>query len=693
MWWLPFLVFLSVKQAFALTPVNEMVETLDEIEVSASTADELDLGLGQPVTALVGDKLTKKVTDTLGATLEQEVGLNNASFGPGVGQPVIRGQSGPRVQVLQDGLNIMDASQFSGDHANAIEPVLAEKLEVIRGPSTLLYGGTAIGGAVNVIDNRVPMETPEHPLTGALSTRFNSVSNETSTAMKWDVAKDHLVMHLDGFYRQNGNLTIPGNAINQSAYVQETGSQPSVNTFGYLANTMGNAIGGTAGLSWVDSWGYTGASYNNRNDLYGIPPNGSAGSPNVSIYQNVSRSTYKTEVKDPFGGVGKMTVRFAYNDYTHVELNDGVTNTTYTNDGAESRVELEHLPWLGGVTGVFGFQSQNNHFNVVSAPGSLAPDAPAIAPLSYIQNYSIFDLERFSLDPIQFEGGFRVERSAISTETTQAKTLAYLPVSGSFSALYKISTLQSSRISLTRSQRAPQIQELFFNGYHDATGGIEIGNSSLSPETSYNLDLGYQLKNEWMVLDLSLFQNWFDNYIFLANTGILADPDFYPYNHQCSEGGSCAPVYNYSQQSAIFRGYELTMNVPLWGEDWGVVDIDLFSDYTRGQFSQGGNVPRMPPLRYGLQLNYGYEHFEVNARLTRAQPQNDAGAYEATTPGYVLLNLNAQYRLKSFESGEIFLFLKANNLLDETIRNSVSYFRNIAPQPGRGGEVGLQIHF
>lgn len=669
-----------------------MVETLDEVEVSASTADELDLALGQPVTALAGDKLTKKTTDTLGATLEQEVGLNNASFGPGVGQPVIRGQSGPRVQVLQDGLNIMDASQFSGDHANAIEPVLAEKLEVIRGPSTLLYGGTAIGGAVNVIDNRVPMEIPENSLAGALSTRFNSVSNETSTAMKWDVAKDHLVMHLDGFYRQNGNLTIPGYAINQAAYAQETGSQPSVNTFGYLANTMGNAIGGTVGASLVEDWGYTGVSYNNRNDLYGIPPDGSAGGPNVSIYQNVSRATYKTEVKDPFDGIGKVTVRFAYNDYTHVELNNGATNTTYTNAGSESRVELEHLPWLGGITGVLGFQSQNNHFNVVSAPGTLPQNAPAIAPLSYIQTYSIFDLERFALDPIQFEAGFRVERSAISTETTQAKTLAYLPVSGSVSALYKMNTQQSSRISFTRSQRAPQIQELFFNGYHDATSSIEIGNSSLSPETSYNLDLGYQFKNEWMVLDLSLFQNWFDNYIFLANSGDFADPELYPYK-ECPAGSFCAPVYNYSQQTATFRGYELTMNVPLLGEAWGVVDIDLFSDYTRGQFTQGGNVPRMPPLRYGLQVNYGYEQFEVNTRLTRAQPQNDAGTNEATTPGYVLLNLNAQYRLKSSEAGEVFLFLKANNLLDETIRNSVSYLRNIAPQPGRGAELGLQIRF
>jgi iron complex outermembrane receptor protein len=178
----------------------------------------------------------------------------------------------------------------------------------------------------------------------------------------------------------------------------------------------------------------------------------------------------------------------------------------------------------------------------------------------------------------------------------------------------------------------------------------------------------------------------------LANTGRLADPNLYPYN-QCPNPELCVPVYNYSQQAATFRGYELTMNVPLLGEAWGVVDIDLFSDYTRGQFTQGGNVPRMPPLRYGLQVNYGYEQFEVNTRLTRAQPQNDAGTNEATTPGYVLLNLNAQYRLKSFEAGEVFLFMKANNLLDETIRNSVSYLRNFAPQPGRGAELGLQIRF
>jgi len=225
--------------------------SLEEVQVEATIEKPRALNVGQPKLVMKGDSLNQKMTDTLGATLEQEQGLNNASFGPGVGQPVVRGQMGPRVQVLQDGLNILDASQLSGDHANAIEPLLADEIEVVKGPAALLYGGTAIGGAVNLIDRRVPSATPKSGIEGALSTRYNSVSDETASALKLDAGSDHLAVHLDGFYRQNGNLGIPGFAINDAAYSQMTGGAlPSVNTRGYLANTAGNAIGGTAGASW-----------------------------------------------------------------------------------------------------------------------------------------------------------------------------------------------------------------------------------------------------------------------------------------------------------------------------------------------------------------------------------------------------------------------------------------------------------
>lgn len=672
----------------------EEIETLETVEVSETSTYEQDLTNGQPTTVLKGDNLTKKLSDTLGATLGQESGVSNASFGPGVGQPVVRGQGGPRVQILQDGLSILDASQSSGDHANAIEPMLAERIEVLKGPATLLYGGTAIGGAVNVTDNRVPMSVPTHGLTGAFSTRYSSVDNESSSVLKFDSGKDNLALHLDGFYRQNGNVSIPGYAIDQNAYMQESGGvPPSVNTYGYLGNTAGNAIGGTVGASYVDNWGYAGMSYNNRNDYYGIPPDGSSGGPQVNIFQTMNRSTWKNEIISPFELFSKLTFRLAYNAYQHVELENQVTNTTFSNNGVDSRLELEHDP-IGELTGTLGFQTQNNYFNVVSAPGTLPSGAPALSPYSYIQNYALFDVEKWVHDSVTYQAGVRVEEQSISPQGEASRN--FIPVSASVSALWQFEKEQNLRLAFSRSQRAPQVQELYFNGFHDATNSIEQGNANLNMETSYNLDLGYELKTDWMKTEISLFQNWFNNYIYRYNTGILANQDVYPYNQSCNPGNTncaLAPVYLYKQQNATFRGFEANVSFPLLASDHGNVDMELFGDYTRGQFLAGGNVPRMPPLRYGTQLGYKLDAFDTNIRVTRANAQNYAGDNDTTTPGYVLMNLTSQYRFTSSPGIEVLVFAKANNLLNETVRNSVSFLRVIAPQPGRGGELGIQINY
>lgn len=683
----------AMHASWASPDVQEEVTSLEEVQVEATAAKANGLEVGQPKVVVKGDVLTQKLTDTLGATLEQEQGLNNASFGPGVGQPVIRGQMGPRVQVLQDGLNILDASQASGDHANAIEPALADEIEVLKGPAALLYGGTAIGGAVNIVDRRVPGVMPRGGLEGTLSTRYNSVSDETASLLKVDAGRDHLALHLDGFYRQNGNLGIPGYAINDAAYREQSGGAlPQVNTRGYLANTAGNAIGGTAGFSWIDDWGSSGASYSNRNDYYGIPPDGSAGAPRVNIVQNVSRATSKSEWIKPGDLFEKATLRFAWNDYTHYELEDQAVNATFTNKGYDSRFELEQLPW-GALNGKLGFQTQNNDFNVVAAPGTLPTGAPALAPLTTIQDYALFAVERLDHDALTTEAGVRVEANLLTPKTGADPARSYLPISASLSELWHVDAHNDLRATVSRSQRAPQVQELYFQGFHDATNSIEIGSTGLGMETSYNIDLGYVLDTEYGKLDASLFQNWFNNYIYLNDTGQMADPDLYPYN-QCPAGSSnCVPVYQYAQQNAVFRGYEVNYRMPLFNDaQQGKVALDLFSDYTRGQFTAGGNVPRMPPLRYGFQLNYDRDRLALNTRLTRANAQDYAGANQTVTPGYILWNVSAQYHLE-VKGYDVLLFARGNNLLDQTIRSSVSYLRVFAPQAGRGGEVGIQINF
>lgn len=666
---------------------------MEEVQIEAVPTKNNDPDVGQPTLTLKQDVLIQKTADTLGATLEQEQGVNNASFGPGVGQPIIRGLGGPRVQMLQDGLNVLDASQASGDHANAVEPLLADEIEVFKGPTALLYGGTAIGGAVNIIDRRVPSGLPSTPISGSFGTRYNSVMNETSSILKVDTGKDHLALHLDGFFRQNGNMTIPGYAINDAAYAQMNGgSLPQINTRGYLANTAGNAIGGTVGLSWVDDWGYSGASYNNRNDYYGIPPNGSSGAPKVNIAQNSSRADFKTEWLSPLDLFNKATLRFAYNDYTHFELEDQTVHATFTNAGYESRIEVEQKP-LDLLSGRFGIQTQNNNFNVVAAPGTLPNGAPLLSPLTYIQNYAGFMVERLDYDRFSTEAGVRVEANDLTPQIKTYPSRNFLPISASISQFWHADSKNDLKLTLSRSQRAPQVQELYFDGFHDATNSIEVGNSGLNIETSYNIDLGYSLKSDWGTLDLSLFQNWFNNYIYLNDTGLMADPQLYPYNQCPSQSDGCVPVYDYTQQNALFRGYEFNYRLPIDQQAIpGQIAVDLFSDYTRGQLIQGNNVPRMPPLRYGFQLNYELQGYNFTSRLTRANAQTYAGENQTETPGYILWNVSAQYHLK-FDQQDILLFAQGNNLLDQTIRSSVSYLRVYAPQAGRGAEIGIQINF
>jgi iron complex outermembrane receptor protein len=245
-------------------------------------------------------------------------------------------------------------------------------------------------------------------------------------------------------------------------------------------------------------------------------------------------------------------------------------------------------------------------------------------------------------------------------------------------------------LALTRSSRAPQIQELLSDGFHHATRSWERGNSLLKEESAYNLDLGYRFKGDWMRAELDLFHNWVSDYIYQRRTGEFLD----------EEGGSeqcdvnyCVPVLQSSQANAIFKGYESRLIFPMMENHNGLLELTLFSDYTRGEFNFGGDVPRMPPLRYGLQLDYNNTNLSSFVRLTRADGQPYAGEFETSTAGYFLLNVGVNYQLKAVQNTKFMVFAKGNNLLDQNIRNSTSYLRNFASEAGRGAEVGFRLNY
>ena len=659
----------AVLTPTAVYALEEEVQQLEDVVVTAPLQDKVSES-AVPVTVLSDEELRLKVGHSIGETLKNELGITSQSFGPGIGTPVIRGQSGPRVRVLNNGIGSNDASAISPDHATSVEPLLAERIEVLRGPATLLYGSGAIGGVVNVIDNRIPGKLPDKLLGGALEQRFDSVSDESSTTMKIEGGKNNLAYHLDGFYRDRNNLDIGGSAIDvNAAQATDPALEVIQNPKGIIDNTSAHAISGSAGVSLVGDPGFAGVSINRLENNYGIAPDGSGGEL-VRIDLKQSKYDFKSELKNPFRYAESQRMKLGYTDYQHTEIPDGEAAAFFTNKTYESRLELTHNP-IGIFRGMVGFQAIAGDFAAIDKATN-----EVIVPQTLSNSYGVFAVESFNIGAFANQLGVRVEDTTLDPQGLSS--LSYMPVSASASSLFKINDSNSLNLAITRSQRSPQVQELLTNGFHDATRSFEVGNLNLREETSYNLDLGYKFKSDWVKAQLDLFHNWAGDYIYQQRNGEFIDG---------------APVLETRQADATFMGYESKLIFPLLQNRLGVVDLTLFSDFTRGQFVNGGDVPRMPPLRFGFQLDHTKGEWNTNLRLTRGEAQTHAGDNDTATAGYLLLSLGTQYQVLDLHDADVMVFAKANNLLNENIRNSTSYLRNFAPEPGRGAEIGFRVSY
>ena len=670
---------LLVTGSFVLPATAETI--VDELEavVISEPLQAKNSQTALPYTVLTEDQLGMKSARSIGETLKDELGIASQSFGPGVGTPVMRGQSGARVRVLNNGTGANDVSSVSPDHASSVEPLLAERIEILRGPASLLYGSGAIGGIVNVIDNRIPGKRFDTDMRAAMEQRFDSASDESSTTMKMEGNRDRLAYHLDGFYRHRHNLDIGGNGID-TAKVAITDPDLNIthNPKGYLNNTGAEAISGSAGLSWIDNFGFAGASINRLNNNYGIAPDGT-GSEQVKIAMRQNKYDFKSEWNTPASFAKLFRIRLGYTDYQHTEIANGTPGAFYSNKSYEGRFEIHHQD-IGPVKGSIGLQAQSSDFNAIEKLSGAA-----IVPRSDTNSFGAFALEGFDIGAVNYQFGTRLEQTDIHPDGFQS--LSYTPVSASASSVWKMNEAHTLNLAITRSVRAPNVQELLANGYHDATRSFEKGSLNLTPETSYNLDLGYRFKSDWMRAEFDVFHNWASNYIFQSRTGEYLDEE----GNACTS--NCKPVLQSAQQDAIFKGFESKLIFPLMENHHGLLDLSLFSDYTRGEFVLGGDVPRMPPLRYGMQFDYNQNQLSSFLRLTRGEDQSHAGAFETSTAGYYLLNMGISYQLKAYQDSKLVVFAKANNLLNENIRNAASYLRNFAPEAGRGGEVGFRLSY
>ncbi len=580
---------------------------------------------------------------TLGAALNHEPGVINQSFGPGVGRPVIRGQAGNRVRILQNSLGVNDLSSISPDHAVALEPLLAGKIELLQGPSTLRYASGQLGGVINVHDGRIPESLPAQPLEFTGQYRFDSTNLEHAGIARIDAGWGPLALHLDGVRRTSDDL--------------RTGN-------GILDHTGGDSRSGSAGLSWIREQGFVGAAVNRLEHKYGVPTFDGA---NVDIDLKQTRYDLRGEWFDPFPGAGSLRLAYGHTDYRHVEIENGEPGTLWTRRSDESRVELTQRPW-GMLTGSLGFQSRHSRLAAIGEE--------AIVPRTDTANYAGFIDETLTWRKFTFEGGMRVEWQ---TTNAEGQPLRHdLPVSGALSTTWHLDDHHRLSLAFTSTQRAPQAQELFSFGVHTATQSFEVGNPNLKMEQSHQLELSYHFEHNRVKADINLFHYWVNDYIFFAATG-TTDPE------------SGLPVFTAGQADAVFKGFEAQFTLPLLSIAGGDLDLTVFGDLTRGRLDRGGDVPRMPPLRYGLAFNYQREAGSLFLRLTRAEPQNHPGRREAPTPGYVRLNIGEQYDIALPRQARLTLFVQGSNLLDHTIRNATSFLRTVAPEAGRGIQAGIRI--
>lgn len=630
-----------------------------------------------PVTVISNEELQQRVAGTIGATLDSSPGVTSASFGPGVGQPVIRGQNGPRVMTLINGTASADASGVSADHSVTVEPMLAESIEILRGPGTLLYGGGAIGGIVNIVDNRIPQKLSDG-VHGALEVRHDNVNDGDTGVVKLDGSAGQLAYHIDGVYREWNNIDVPGHAFNRDVI------DPTFSSNKYIANTDGRNHTLTGGLSWILDDGYLGFSVSDMKNNYGIPLDADAEADianGVHIDMQQKRFDLAGEKRDLSDVIDALRWHLTYSDYQHQEIeNTGEIGTTFTNETWENRFELVHGP-LFGWSGAIGLQLKRSDFAALGDE--------AFIPESISESGGLFILESYQLDAITYQLGARYDRDTVDPQNTDLDDTGALSkkdfnnVSASASAAWTINPTWNLGLALSRSQRAPTVEELFSNITqaegdfiaHDATQAIEVGDSDLKQETSRNIDLTLHYKGAYAHGYVTVFHNDFRDFIALTNSGLEQDG---------------TPILNYTQQDARFNGVEFELNVPLMIEG---LSVDLYGDRTRGEFTDGGNVPRLPPLRIGTRLNFDRGPINAYAGVLHANAQKDTSEFETDTDGYNRVDAGVSYQLKASANLNALLFLRATNLTNQTIRNSVSLLKDVAPEAGRSIETGVRFTF
>ncbi len=687
-------------------------------EVLIITAHPLgDKGLAAPATLLDGKELDRARDVNLGATLSSQPGIHQAAFGTVVGRPVVHGLAGPRVRIMQDRLDTMDVSIVSADHAVAVESFIAERIEVLRGPSVLLYGTGAIGGAVNVLTGRIP-QLPAEGLSGGTEARHNSATGGDTVAFKLNGGKGGFAWHLDGATKDGDDYDIPGHAESARLRAQEEDHDDDHDDDDHEEEEARDKLPGSrfesdsiaGGAAWHGDWGFAGFAVSRMESDYGLPgPHGHHHEEdeeengeeheeegNATLDMEQTRLDFELGLQEPFAGIDRLNMRVGYSDYMHVEIEPGGhAGTKFSNDAWEARAEFHHAagPWKGAA----GLQYAYRDFEAVGEESFVPPVLTNSAGAFWVgrRTYEAFDLE----------AGVRLERVSHNASTGSDKDFTIH--AASVGALVPLGSQLNLGLLASHSSRAPIAEELYADGPHLVLNTYEIGTIGLSKERAATISLRLQYAAPVWDAAIATYFTRFSDYIYQSATGREVNHDGYDRTDcnrvysgdttkiQTCEAGLHLREETTAQEDAEFFGIDAEASAQIASWPGGEARLHGKFDYVDAKLSIGGNdrLPRIPPLRYGVGLSARWNTAALSIDYLRAEDQDETAAHELATDGYDDLSVHATLELPAGEGATLEFFLHGKNLTDDEQRLHTSYIKDYAPQPGRTFEVGARLRF
>ena len=690
---------------FAVPAQAQKAVALDEISVTspspiqtgqpaAGPAASLQTGIlpvatntFSPVTVVTQDQIARDQPRTLGDALFDRPGISSTTYAPGAAsRPIIRGLDNARVRIQENGIVNGGVSDLGEDHAVPVNPLVSDRIEVIRGPATLRYGSGAIGGVVSADNNRVPTFIPANGVQGQVTTGFSSVDNGRLGAATVDAGGDGIAVHADGFRTANDSYAIPG---------------------GIQRNSYNESQGGAVGISAIGDRGFVGISFSHYDAIYAIP-GGVAEQNRTRLTPNQDRVLSRGEYRPLDGPFEVIRYWAGYSVYRHNEVGigeDGIegVQAIFKNREAEGRLELQHVPVetpFGVLTGALGFQSDRRVINT---------QLESFLPKTESRANAVYLFEELELRPgtrLQAAGRYEVDRlSSIAAQFPAdyapvdgqdpfqyARTRRFAPKSASIGALQDLPLGFVASLNGSYVERGPTGYELFSQGPHDATATFEIGNPDLKKERARTVEASIRRAEGPLRLDATGYYTRYTGFIYRNFTGLACDDDF----ASCGTGTENRQIV-YQQQNATFYGAEIIGQYDILPVGNGFAGIEAQFDFVRAQFDNGTNVPRIPPYRLGGGVYLRADGWFARVNLLHAFDHQATALFETPTPGYDHLRAELSYTKAVdpavYGASAITLGVQGRNLLDADIRNSTSFKKDEILLPGRNVRLFLTARF